>query len=81
KICNPSPNLCFSSRFISLLFGSLAFGLGCFKCFTGGARIGEGVRTGDCDCANGGFEVLGGANGGSGSGSGRLATGGGIGIG
>nr|AFK34202.1 unknown [Medicago truncatula] len=47
KICNPSPNLCFSSTFISLLFGSLAFGLGCFKGFTGSARIGEGIRTGD----------------------------------
>ncbi|RDX74794.1 hypothetical protein CR513_45411, partial [Mucuna pruriens] len=56
KLCNPSPNLCFSSRLISLLLGSLAFGFGCFKCFTGGARIGDGVRTGDCSI--GGLEEL-----------------------
>ncbi|KAG5625344.1 hypothetical protein H5410_010562 [Solanum commersonii] len=63
KLCNPTPNLCFSSIFISLLFGSLALGLGCFPIvgtlaadtgFEGGALTGEGVDNGDC-CRAGGL--------------------------
>ncbi|WVY93837.1 hypothetical protein V8G54_032925 [Vigna mungo] len=63
KLCSPNPSLCFSSRLISLLLGSLAFGLGCFKGLTGGTRMGEGVRTGDC--SKGGLEELAGGCGGS----------------
>ena len=48
KLCNPNPNLCFSSRLISILLGSLAFSFGCFKGFTGEASIGDAGRTGDC---------------------------------